>query len=115
MPASGAVSSMAEAASSVVPGSAPSPSRPAWRWAARSPRLLPSATKTRSRRVDFSRSCLDNKVTRDPLEIRREIAELTDRALEVGLSRRGLARPLGERVGVCPALGRAGGDLLDLP
>src|SRR5919204_1240620 len=106
MPPRGGVSSTAETASSRVRGSALSASRAARRWAARSPRLLPSATKTRSG--------LDGKVTRDPLEIRGQIAQLPDGALQLGLPRRRLSGPAGQSVGIGPALGRAGGDLFDL-
>src|SRR3954468_14916299 len=106
MPASGAVSSMMEAAITRVWGSAARPSRPARRCAARSPKLLPSATKTRSG--------LDGKVARDPLKIRCEIAQISDGALELGLAGRGFAGPFGQRIGVRPALGGAGSDLFDL-
>src|SRR3954452_5839343 len=97
---------MAEAATILVPGRAASASRPACRCAARSPRLLPSATKTRSG--------LDDKVARDPLEIRGEIAQLPNRALQLSLTGRRLPGALGQRIRVGPALGRAGGNLLDL-
>ena len=69
---------MEEAARSRVPGSAANASRAALRCSARLPRLLPSATKTCSG--------LDDKVTRDSLQIGGEIAELPDGSLEIGLS-----------------------------
>src|SRR3954471_22606321 len=105
MPASGAVSSTAEAAITRVAGSAASPSRPARRCAARSPRLLPSATK--------ARSGLDGKVARDPLKIRCEIAQLSNGTFELGLAGRGFTGPFGQGIGVGPALGRAGSHLFD--
>ena len=59
-------------------------------------------------------SGLDGKVTRDPLEVRRQLTKLANGPLQLGLSRGGLAGPLGQGVGVDPALGGAGGYLLDL-
>src|SRR5215213_4955846 len=113
MPPSGCVSSIADAASSVVWGREAIASRARWRCPARSPRLLPNATYARSRAG--WRSALDCKVTRDPLQIRRQRTKLPDRTLEVGLARCSFAGALGEGVGIHSASGRAGGNLLDLP
>ena len=79
MPPSGAVSSMADSRSSLVLGNDASASRARRRCAARSPRLLPSATYARSGRC--LRSALDGKVACDPLKVRRQLAELPDGTL----------------------------------
>src|SRR6266542_3260397 len=113
MPARCAVSSTLEAAISAVPGNAPSAWRAYWRWAERSPRLLPSATYTRSRAAG-STSALDGEVGHDALEVGGHVAQLPDGALEVDLPRRRLGRAPGQHLGVAPGAGGTDRHLLDL-
>src|SRR5215213_5901309 len=102
---------MVEAETRAVSGRAARAARAVRRWPSRSPRLLPSATYAFSGSL---RSDLDNEVTRDPLEIGSEVAELADGPLQLNLSGRGFSRPFCQRIGIGPALGRTGGNLLDL-
>src|SRR6266536_4877459 len=96
MPARGAVSSALDVAIRAVPGNAASAWRACCRWAARSPRLLPSATYTRSRAAG-AKSALDGEVGHDALEVGGHVAQLADGALEVDLA--------GGRLGGAPAQG----------
>src|SRR6266508_5946263 len=113
MPARGVVSSTADVAISAVPGNAASAWRAYWRWAERSPRLLPSATYTRSRAAG-STSTLDGEVGHDALEVGSHVAQLPDRALEIDLARRRLRRSPGQGLGVAPGAGGTDRHLLNL-
>src|SRR6266550_8990017 len=112
MPARGAVSSTADDAISAVPGNAASAWRAYWRWAERSPRLLPSATYTRSRAGPTS--TLDGEVRHDALEVGSHVTQLPDRALEVDLARRRFRRSAGQGLGVAPGAGGTDRHLLNL-
>src|SRR5215210_103628 len=113
MPARGAVSSTRELAISAVPGSAASAWRARSRWAARSPRLLPSARYTRSRAAG-AMSTLDGEVAHDALEVGGHVAQLADRTLEVDLARGGFCGAPGQHLGVVPGAGGPDGHLLNL-